>query len=471
MDLHVRLEGSGDLAEQIYRQLRAAIVEGRLDRGARLPPTRELAQRLAVSRNTVSLAYEWLVADGLVAGRAGAGTFVEGAPAARKGRRLEDVELRTRSAWNSITAPQPAPPQPRFDFGVGMPDARLFPFDTWRRLVARQIRGTRLTSAYGDPSGLPKLREAIARYVGVSRGVSASAEDVVVTSGAQQAFDLLARLLVERGTAVAVEEPGYPPVRLLFRSLGARVRSIAVDDEGLKVDAVPDDVRLLYVTPSHQFPLGMPMSHARRVALLAWAERRNAVIIEDDYDSEFRFGGRPLETLQAMDRSGRVVYVGSFSKSMLPALRLGFMVVPPSLRRPVHAASYVAGWFPPPIMQAALATFIDDGLLARHVRKMRREYSARHDLILGDLTERFGDFLQPVPSVTGMHLAALLRRKSVRLEEQLALQAREAGVGFDRLSNYYSGRPASGLALGYGAVETAKIRAGLDRLLSCFESV
>src|SRR6185295_6535331 len=190
---------------------------------------------------------------------------------------------------------------------------------------------SRLSSDYGDPAGHPKLREAIARYIAVSRGVIAGADDVIVTNGAQQAFDLIARVLLEPGSRVAVEEPGYPPPRLLFRSHGAHVSAVPVDESGLVVDVLPNDARLVYVTPSHQFPLGMPMSHARRTALLAWAERRNAVIIEDDYDSEFRFGGRPLETLQAIDRGGRVIYTGSFSKSLLPALRLGFLIAPPSM--------------------------------------------------------------------------------------------------------------------------------------------
>jgi GntR family transcriptional regulator/MocR family aminotransferase len=468
MDLHVHLEGRENLARQIYAQLRGAILSGRLRRGDRLPPTRQLASRLAVSRNTVSLAYEWLASEGLLAGRTGAGSFVESDPEARPTQARAGVAIRHRAIWDAIDLPAPREHTPRYDFGVGMPDASLFPYDTWRRLLARQIRPSLMKADYGDPAGHPKLRAAIARHVAVSRGVNAGADDVLITNGAQQAFDLIARVLIEPGMRVGVEEPGYPPPRLLFESLGARVTAVPVDSSGLDVAALPDDARFVYVTPSHQFPLGMPMSHARRTALLAWAERRNAVIIEDDYDSEFRFGGRPLETLQAIDRSGRVIYVGSFSKSLLPSLRLGFVIAPPSLQAPLQAASYVAGWYAQWPAQAALASLIDSGLLARHVRKMRRVYADRHDRILRTLTSDFKQWLIPIPSVTGMHLAATLRSRSVRLERELAERALEEDVAFDRLSSYYtSDRPRTGVVLGYGAIATSKIDEGLRRLREC----
>ncbi|MFA6954588.1 MAG: PLP-dependent aminotransferase family protein [Thermoanaerobaculia bacterium] len=470
--MHVRLEGRRDLARQIHRQLRAAILEGRLRRGDRLLPTRELAQRLEVSRNSVTLAYEWLTSEGLVRGESGAGSFVECAAVGRSRARGTSASFRVRSVWNGVAVPATGERVPRYDFGVGMPDAALFPFDTWRRLLARQIRGTRLTARYGDPAGHPRLRAAIARYVGVSRGVSAEPDDIVVTSGAQQAFDLIARLLVESQSRVAVEEPGYPPVRLLLEAAGANVAAVRVDDDGIDVASLPDDARLVYVTPSHQFPLGMPMSHARRIALLDWAERRNSVIIEDDYDSEFRFGGRPLDTLHSIARAGRVIYVGSFSKSLLPALRLGFLVAPRELRPALRAASHVAGWFTQWPAQAALASLIEDGLLARHVRKMRREYAARHERILRALERDFSSWLDPVPSVTGMHIAATLRSGGVRLERDLARSAAGAGVGFDRLSAYCAtSPPRAGLVLGYGAIATSKIDEGMSRLLGCFESL
>ncbi len=469
MDLHIHLEGRSDLARQIYEQLRDAILSGRLRRGDRLPPTRQLALRLDVSRNTVSLAYEWLTSEGFLTGHKGAGSFVDRDSIARSLRARAGVAIRHREIWDSIDAPAPREQTARYDFSVGMPDAALFPFDTWRRLLSRQIRPSLLKADYGDPAGHPKLRAAIARYVAVNRGVIAGADDVLITNGAQQAFDLIARVLIVPGTRVVVEEPGYPPPRLLFESLGARVTAVLVDASGLDVEELPDDTRLVYVTPSHQFPLGMPMSHARREALLQWAERRNAILVEDDYDSEFRFGGRPLETLQAIDRGGRVIHVGSFSKSLLPALRLGFVIAPASLQAPLRAASYVAGWYAQWPAQAALASLIDEGLLARHVRKMRRTYADRHDRILRTLTANFGKWLVPVPSVTGMHLAATLRSRSVRLEHEIAKRALAEGIAFDRLSNYCtSDHPRAGVVLGYGAIAASKIDEGLQRLHECF---
>ena len=464
MELHVRLEGRRDLARQIYRQVRAAIVDGRLRKGDRLPPTRELAQRLDVARNTVATAFEWLVAEGLLSGHTGAGTFVESDPVARTGRRTAAAPIRHRTVWNDLAPFGYRGPAPLYDFSVGVPDARLFPFDTWRRLQARHLRASAVSPDTTEPAGLLSLREAIARHVAVARGVVCRAEDIVVTNGAQQAFDLIARVLLEPGSHVAVEEPGYPPPRMLFASLGARITGVPVDGSGLDVAALPDSARLLYVTPSHQFPLGMPMSHARRQALLDWAERRNAVIIEDDYDSEFRFGGRPLETLQASDRSGRVIYVGSFSKTMLPGLRLGFLVAPEPLQKFLHTAAQLAGWHVAWPSQAALAAFLEKGLFARHVRKMRREYASRHDRIVRALTRDFSRWLEPVVSETGMHVCAALRSQSVRREGEIAARARAAGLGFDRLSTYCLDGDRAGFVLGYGAIPLSRIDEGLRRL-------
>ena len=271
------------------------------------------------------------------------------------------------------------------------------------------------------------MRAAIARHIGVSRAVRAVADDLVVTQGAQQAFDLIGRVLIADGTSVAVEDPGYSRVRLLYHSLGARVVRVPVDDEGLVVDAIPAAARLIYVTPSHQFPLGTTMSLRRRAALLAWAERRGAVIVEDDYDSEFRFGGRPLDPLQSLDRAGRVIYVGSFSKVLLPALRLGFLVAPATLQPALHAAKQLADWHGELATQAALARFIDEGLLARHIRAVTREYGRRYAHIADAIDRRFSRWLRVVPAMAGMHLTAtvapgaavdLARRRAARPAER-----------------------------------------------------
>ncbi|RKH95714.1 PLP-dependent aminotransferase family protein [Corallococcus sp. AB038B] len=474
MDFHVELRGRRDLAGQIYRGLRAAILDGRLRSGERLPPTRELALRLDVARNTVGVAYEWLTAEGLIAGRTRAGSFVQGEASRPRGRagREAQVPLRARAFWRSLPD-LPAPLAPAaYDFGVGSPDVSGFPFESWRRLVARQLRAATMSGGYVDAAGHRGLREAVARHVGVSRGVRAEVDDVFITNGAQQALDLVGRVLIEPGDCVAMEEPGYPPARQVFQSLGARVVPVPVDAEGLDVAALPDAARLVYVTPSHQFPLGMPMSPARRVALLEWAKRRDAVVIEDDYDSEFRFGGRPLETLHGMDRSGRVLYVGSFSKVMVPMLRMGFLVAPPSLQRELRWARRVMDWHSPVPEQAALARFIDSGLLARHIRKMRRDYEARHASVAEGLSRHCGDWLQVVPSVAGLHLCATFRRGGVALERETVARARAVDVGLISLSRYFAGpRARPGLVLGYGGIPATRIPEGMKRLGACLSKV
>jgi GntR family transcriptional regulator / MocR family aminotransferase len=348
VDLQVSLAGRGDLAARIYRQLLDAILDGRLRAGERLPPTRELARRLEVSRNTVATAYDRLTAEGFLVGKVGAGTFVSTAPITRlRSRSAPAGGARPRPSWRTaepVMLPR-AGEDPVYDFRVGMPDPRLFPLETWRRLVARELKPAALRSAaYADPGGRPDLRAAIARYVGVSRSVRTGADDVLVTNGAQQGLDLIGRVLIEPGAMVAVEEPGYPPARAVFESHGARVVGVPVDSDGLDVTALPRSAALVYVTPSHQFPMGIPMSLARRTALLEWAERAGAVVVEDDYDSEFRFSDRPLEPLQSLDTAGRVVYVGSFSKTLLPGLRLGFLVPPASLRSALRAAKQLSDW-------------------------------------------------------------------------------------------------------------------------------
>ncbi|MGJ6968425.1 PLP-dependent aminotransferase family protein [Streptosporangium sp. G11] len=474
MDFHVSLTGRGDLSARIYRQLLDAVLDGRLRPGERLPPTRELARRLDVSRNTVALAYERLAAEGVLVGQAGAGTFVCAEPLARaRPRNAPAGGVRPRRLWRSPAPPWTEPEgEPVYDFRVGVPDVRLFPFETWRRLVARELRPASARSAgYGDFSGHAGLREAVARHVGVSRSVRASADDVLVTHGAQQALDLIGRVMIDPGCQVAVEEPGYPPARLLFESLGARVVGVPVDGEGLDVAALPDSARLVYVTPSHQFPLGMPMSLGRRAALLEWAGRRGAVVIEDDYDSEFRFEDRPLEPLQSLDRSGHVIYVGSFSKTMLPMLRVGFLVAPASLQPALRAAKRLTDWGGEFSTQAALAGFIDEGLLGRHVRKATREYAARHERILTILRRDFRDWLEPVPSAAGLHLCAYLTPDAGVDTAQVTAYAREAGIAVQDLASYYGEAPARpGLVLGYGAIPPERIEAGLRLLAKGFRA-
>jgi GntR family transcriptional regulator / MocR family aminotransferase len=474
MELHISLVGRKDLGGEIYRQLRRAILEGQLRPGDPLPPSRELARRLSVSRSTVTGAYDRLAGEGFVTARVGAATIVSEhlAPARSrsKNRRIGDT-LRARPGWDAIWIPLMVLAQPpRFDFRSGLPDAALFPHDAWRRLMARQLRSeAKGTIVYDMPAGNRRLREAIARHIGISRGIETSADDVIVTNGMQQALDVVARVLFSPGDHIAVEDPGYIIARWAFAALGLRVRGVAVDRNGLEVDAIPKQARAVYVTPSHQYPLGVSMTLARRLALLAWAERHNAAIIEDDYDSEFRFGGRPIEPLRMLDTTGRVIYIGSFSKTLLPTLRLGFIVAPPSLREAVHKAKLVTDWHTSTTIQAALAQFIDDGGFARHIRKVREVYRARHRMIVDALSGDFADHLKVVPSTVGLHIAALARRATADQIGAIVRRASDAGVAVQELSKFGVDSPGPpGLLLGYGAIPTARIEDGLRRLRSCF---
>lgn len=309
----------------------------------------------------------------------------------------------------------------------------------------------------------------------MARGVRAGPEDVLVTNGLQQAADLVGRVLLEPGDVVAVEDPGYPPPHVVFRALGACVVGVPVDGEGLVVDAIPDDARLVFVTPSHQFPLGVPMSPARRLRLLAWARERDVVVLEDDYDSEFRFGGRPLEPLHALDRDGRVIYVGSLSKAMLPTLRLGFCVAPRSLRDALVAAKFTADWHTALPTQAALAGFVADGTLARHVRRMRAVYVERHRLVGAAIDGPLSRWLRPVPSPGGLHLTALLRSGSAADERDVVRRARARGAVVPGLSLYAvdrAARPAcAGFCIGYGMVPADRLPAGLSVLAEALADV
>jgi GntR family transcriptional regulator / MocR family aminotransferase len=356
-----------------------------------------------------------------------------------------------------------------FDFRSGIPDSRLFPHSAWRRLLGGAAQPSTAREAYGRPAGLAELREAIAHQIGISRGVQATADDVVVTSGTQQAVDVIARVLLLPGDRVSVEDPGYAPPRHLFASLGLKVSGVPVDGEGLVVEAIPPGTRVVYVSPSHQYPLGMSMSLRRRIALLEWANRNGAAVIEDDYDSEFRFGGRPIEPLQLLDTHGRVLYVGSFSKTMLPTLRLGFLVAPASLRAALETTKFLMDWSSPVPSQAALARFLADGLFARHIRRSRAVYQRRHELILQQLHTTFADVLEVVPSSVGLHVAALAPELTVDRILATYRRAARVGVEFQPLSAFVvEGAPQAGLVLGYGGIDTDRIEEGLKRLRASF---
>jgi GntR family transcriptional regulator/MocR family aminotransferase len=464
LPLHLPTRGSGELQRALHTQLRTAILDGRLKPGVRMPSTRALAASHRIARNTVIAAYDLLLSEGYLITRHGSGTYVaQGLP--RPPEPVTDPRnRRPRSVAPRAPAPEPQS-EPPLNFRLGVPDLRLFPFDLWRRVSVRTLRHfTRNPDAYYDLQGYAGLREAVARHVSATRAVACTADDIVITAGAQQAFSLLARTLMERhGNVIAVENPGYPRLQDAFVNAGAEVIPIPVDSQGMLVERLPRRARIVYVTPSHQFPLGCAMSMSRRAALLEFAHRHGAVIIEDDYDCEFRFGERPLDALQTLDRSGCVLYIGTFAKTLFPALRLGFIVAPPWAREPLVTAKRIADGGTPALTQAALAEFITAGHLDRHVRRMRQIYAARRHTLLDGLRRELAQWLAPVESLAGLHLATLCRQP---LDvPDLVQRARQAGVGILSLQTYSLGKPATpGLIFAYGAIDEPAIAEALPRL-------
>lgn len=473
MDLFLRLTDDRDIVTQIYRQLRAAMLDGRLVAGQALPPTRELAAGLKVSRNSVLAAYSRLGEAGFVISRIGAGSFVSpDAPTARLDQRGQvRTPLRPKAFWTSFREPDCRDKiAPAFDFRTRLPDHSMFPFPAWRRLVSQELRGSnRRAGEYGDPAGYIALRSAISRHVGVTRGVRSAPDNVTVTAGTQQSLDLTARVFLEPGDCVAVEEPGHLPARLLFESYGARIAAVRVDEHGLDVTALPHDTKMIYLTPSHQYPIGVSMSLERRLAALAWAERHGAIVVEDDYDCEFRYDNRPVETLHSLDRSGRVLYLSSFSETILPSVRLGFIVAPSPLNPALQRAKFIGDLRCPLTTQAVLANFIDSGLFAAHVRRMRQEYQRRREVILSTLRHDFSRWLTPLPSAAGLHVTATCPEHDVNAICVIREKAAAVDVAISCLANYYRDPPGKpGIVLGFGSISMANLREGLERIRRCF---
>jgi GntR family transcriptional regulator/MocR family aminotransferase len=431
------------LHRQIYEEWRQGILSGRFAPGDRMPSTRELSAALQVSRATVAAAYDQLIAEGYLDGRRGSGTFVSqqlperDAWSGRAALRRAAAPIRLSAFVDRLgatTARAPAAPGV-IDLSGSGPDYDLFPFAVWGRLLRRHLR--RMSPSlfrYGrDGAGHEALRETIASYLRRSRAVRCAAEQVVVVSGSQQALDLCARVLVDAGDEVVVEEPGYPGARQPFSAAGAGLRAVAVDAEGLEVASIPPAARLAYVTPSHQFPLGVSLSLARRLELLAWARARRAAVIEDDYDSEFRYGGAPLPALQGLGDASRVVYVGTFSNAMFPGLRIGYLVLPRALVEPFVRAKWYADRQTASLEQAALADFIREGHFEQHVRRMRRVYKGRREALLEALARHLGLRATIVGDAAGMHVV-------VRFDgPDIARRARRNGVRLLSTAGYYTG--------------------------------
>jgi len=474
------------LYRQLYIWFRRAIVDGGLRPGQRLPSTRALAAELSLSRITVLNAFEQLHAEGYLEGRVGAGTFVTRSipdemhrPAANPlaARLLRatgsaagaTAASRRISSYGAVLARQP--PEPWLNkpvaFRVSLPALDHFPFETWSRLTARHSRRPAARDlGYGDPMGRAGLRQAIAEYLRTVRAARCEAENIMVVTGSQQGLQIAARVLLDPGSRVWMEDPGYPGARQALRVAGAELVPVPVDDEGLDVAAgiarCPD-ARAVYATPSHQYPLGMTMSATRRMQLLNWAARAGAWIIEDDYDSEHRFASRPVASLQGLDADARVIYIGTFSKVLYPALRLGYVVVPTDLIRVFAAAREESDIFSATLHQAVLTDFINEGHFARHIRRMRMLYMERCEALVTAARAHLGDGLEITHAEAGMHLVGLM---PPGIDDAAVSRAAAAnGVSAMPLSAcYLTQAPRGGLILGYGGVSAVEIRAGVRKL-------
>jgi GntR family transcriptional regulator/MocR family aminotransferase len=557
VDLVLGVDPAADepLHRQLYRELRAAVLEQRLKPGAKLPSTRALATTHGLARNTVHAAYDQLLAEGYLEARHGSGTYVAAslpddafravtsgattsgtttsgtiaaralavdapartaahAPASAAGSERPGRELVRprfpRPGLTSLASPESPADSPAqdgdvaagsdptsrlsrwgqrvatigqtpylvitetlpYDFRHGRPDATNFPLEAWRRIAARQLRQLdRDDIWYGPAAGLPALRVAIAEYLGRARGVRCTPEQVIVTTGTQQAIDLMARLLVETGDVVVVEDPCYPGARRVFDALGARLVDVPVDEHGLCTDLLPEGpARLVYTTPSHQYPSGATLPVSRRLDLLRWAERHDTLVIEDDYDSEFRHAGRPLEALQGIAEAGRVAYVGSFSKVLYPALRLGYLVAPTSLvwlaaeaKRLVDLQTATPG-------QELLAELIQAGHFEAHLRRMRRVYRERRTVLLEALNRELGPLAEAGPSDAGLYLRIVLAEGLD--EEAVTREAAARGVAVYPARPYFQRTVARpGLILGYAALDEVGIQEGIRQLRLAIDAV
>ena len=454
-----------DASEPLYRQLyfaiRDAILAARLRPGQRLPATRSFARDLGLSRNTVVSAFDQLLAEGYIEGRTGAGTYVSttlpeellnarGTGATSRPANVQRRGPSKRGAYlSSISGRGSTRPSA---FSPGIPELAEFPFEEWARLLGRKWRHPPRSFLVGnDPLGYPPLREAIASYLGAARAVQCHSDQVIIVSGAQQAIDLTARVLIDPGDSVWMEEPGFQGMRGALLGAGAELAAVPVDGEGISVsdgERIAPDARLACVSPSHQYPLGVTMTLGRRLELLEWARRADAFILEDDYDSEYRYRGRPLAALQGLDEEGRVIYIGTMSKVMFPGLRIGYMVVPDDLVDAFRSIRILIDSHPSSIAQAALADFISEGFLSAHIRRMRSLYSDRQTTLIELIRRELGGFLDLTPEDAGMHLLADL--PDGLDDTQLSRDLRAAGVEAPPLSAFYDQVPSRrGFLLGY----------------------
>lgn len=452
--------------QQLYRQMRGLILKRSLRPGASLPSTRLLAGDLGVARNTVIAVYEQLEAEGYIETRHGARARIADLPLNRTATRLpslaDSLSARGRVLLERTHRYNPAS---RILFQPGLPDVKSFPFATWRRLLTQRLRPSADDIfGYHSFSGYAPLRAAITSYLEAARGVRCAPEQVIVTTGAQGALDLLARLFLDPGDAVLLEEPGYTGAQGAFLAAGAKLLPLHVDETGWHLpDVARSRPRLIYLTPSCQFPLGLTMRMEQRLKLIEFAQEANAWIIEDDFDSEYRFTNKPVPAMQGADRNGRTIYIGTFAKTLFPSLRIGFMVLPRELDERMNKALFLSGKSAPLFLQAALSDFIEQGHFAKHLRRMKRIYGARRASFVDLAEKQLGDWLTPIDGKAGLQTVWKLR-KGMR-DKRIADLASEAAFGVTPLSeHYYHGPGLQGLILGYAAIETAAVPRGLARL-------
>jgi GntR family transcriptional regulator/MocR family aminotransferase len=456
--------GARPLYRQIYDGYRTAILKGGLRAGQRIPSTRALARELGISRLPVLTAFEQLLHEGYLEGRAGSGTFVASSIHDTRGTGARKRD----SAAPSATRPREVRSQKAElgAFRVSLPALDHFPKKIWARLVTRHARAMSIEQmTYGDPSGYLPLRHAVADYLRTARAVACDASQVLIVSGSQMALHLCARVLLKPGDTLYFEDPGYPGARAALAATGATLQSVPVDGEGLMVPMrrARNPARGVYVTPSHQYPLGVSMNVSRRLELLSWARRHQAWIIEDDYDSDYRFSSRPLGALQGMNGAAQVIYTGTFSKVLFPAMRIGFLVAPPSLVEKFIAQRLTLDLFPQTLDQLVLTDFLCEGHFSRHVRRMRAIYQNRRDTLVSEIEKHLGDLLTIVNADAGMHLTARMP-KGVDDVEVVRL-ARARGISAIALSTcYMADTREPGLVLGFGGVPEPEIMRGVQTL-------
>jgi GntR family transcriptional regulator/MocR family aminotransferase len=482
-DLSLTPPGQGDeLRHWLYSELRAAILDGRLKPGSRLPSTRNLSKQYDLARGTAAAAFESLASEGYIEAVVGSGTFVssrlpdESTPAppadvtAPTPASRADLSVRGREAVRGVRL-LPGSHSLGRAFRSYEPAIDLFPVELWSRVAGRVLRrAPRSLYGQGDAKGYLPLRKAIAEYIGAARGVRCDAAQVIITSGAQQGLDLICRMLLDPGDAVWMEDPGYPGANFALRAAGARITPVPVDREGLIVREgrlLEPHAKLAYVTPANQFPLGVALSPQRRCELLEWAASANAWIVEDEYDAEYRYCGKPLPSLQSLDRSGCVIYVGTFTKMLFNSLRLGFLVLPERLVDAFAAARSFLDRHPPTLEQAVLSEFILDGHFGHHVRRMRQTYGRRIGTLCEAARERLGGIMDVVRAESGMRTVAWIRNGESDFE--VAGRARSAGLEVAAVSEFTvrHAHPAA-LILGFAGCASAELKRGVGVMASVF---